>query len=75
MENSQCCTDSQKKDEQILSHYRPVWLLPARSKIFESLESVSGCRTGHSRINQLLSITYGIFHSFDEKNGTRAIFL
>ena len=32
-------------------------------------------RTGDSCINQLLSITYDIFHCFDEGMETRAIFL
>ena len=35
----------------------------------------SGFRTGDSCINQLLSITYDIYHSFDEGFETRAIFL
>ena len=35
----------------------------------------SGLCTGGSCINQLLSITYDIFHSFDEGMKTRAIFL
>ena len=35
----------------------------------------SGFRTGDSCINQLLSITYDIFHCFDEGMETRAIFL
>ena len=34
----------------------------------------SGFRTGDSCINQLLSITYDILHSFDEGMETRAIF-
>ena len=35
----------------------------------------SGFRTGDSCINQLLSITHDIYHSFDEGFETRAIFL
>ena len=35
----------------------------------------SGFRTGGSFINQLFSITYDIFHCFDEGMETRAIFL
>ena len=35
----------------------------------------SGFRTGDSCINQLLSITYDIFHCFDKGMETRAIFL
>ena len=34
-----------------------------------------GFRTGDSYINQLLSITYNIYHSFDEGFEIRAIFL
>ena len=91
MEKSQCCTDPQKNDKQILSNYRPVSLLPVCSKIFERLiynsmykhisdnnllsPNQSGFRTGDSCINQLLSITYDIFHCFDEGMETRAIFL
>ena len=91
MEKGQCCTDPQKNDKQILSNYRPVSLLPVCSKIFERLiynsmykhisdnnllsPNQSGFRTGDSCINQLLSITYDIFHCFDEGMETRAIFL
>ena len=35
----------------------------------------SGFRTGDSCINQLLSITNGIFHRFDEGMESKAIFL
>ena len=78
-----------KNDKQILSNYRPVSLLPVSSKILERLiynsmykhisdllsPNQSGFRTGDSCINQLLSITYDIFHCFDEGMETRAIFL
>ena len=69
----------------------PVSLLPICSKIFERLicnsmqkhisdnnllsPNQSGFCTGDPSINQLLSITYYIFHSFDEGMETRAIFL
>ena len=69
----------------------PVSLLPICSKIFERLicnsmqkhisdnnllsPNQSGFCTGDPCINQLLSITYYIFHSFDEGMETRAIFL
>ena len=67
---SQCCTNPQKNDKQILSIYRPVSLLPVCSKIFERLiynsiykhitdnnllsPSQSDFRTGGSCINQLI---------------------
>ena len=67
-----------------------VSLLPVCSKIFYCLiynsmykhisdnnllsPSQPGFRTGDSCINQLLSITYDIFHFFDEWMETRAIF-
>ena len=91
MEKSQCCTDPQKNDKQILSNYRPVSLLPVWSKIFERLiynsmykhisennllsPNQSGFRTGDPCINQLWSITYDIFHCFDDGIETWAIFL
>ena len=86
-----CTNPQRKNDKQILSNYRPVSLLPVCSKIFERLiynsmykhisdnnllsPNQSGFRTGDSCINQLLSITYDIFHCFDEGMETRAIFL
>ena len=82
MEKSKCCTDPQKNDKQILSNYRPVSLIQVCSKIFERLiynsmyrhindnnllsPNQSGFCTGGSCINQLFSITYDIFHCFDE---------
>ena len=79
-----------KNDKQILSNYRLVSLLPVCSKIFERLiynsmykhisdnnllsPNQSGFRTGDSCINQLLSITYDIFHCFDKGMETRVIF-
>ena len=41
MEKIQYCTNPQKKYKQILSNYRPVFLLPVCSKIFERLISNS----------------------------------
>ena len=70
---------TKRNDQQILSDYRPLSLLPVCSKIFERLiynsPNESGFRTGDSRINQLLPITYDIFHCFDEGMKTRATFL
>ena len=81
MEKSQCCTNPQKNDKQILSNYRPVSLLPVCSKIFERLIynsmykhisdnnllslNQSGFRTGDLCVNQLMSVTYDIFQCFD----------
>ena len=91
MENSQCRTDPLKNYKQILSNYQPVSLLPGCSKIFERLiynslykhisdnnllsPNQSGFCTGDPCINQLLSITYDIFHCFDKGMETSAIFL
>ena len=91
MEKSQCCTEPQKNDKQILSNCRAVSLLPVWSKIFERLiyhsawkdisdnnlllPNQSSFRTGDSCINQLLSIIYDIVHCFDEEMETRAIYL
>ena len=85
-----CTNPQRKNDKQILSNYRPVSLLPVSSKIFERLiynsmykhindnnllsPNQSGFRTGDSYISQLLSITYDIFHCFDEGMETRTIF-
>ena len=71
-----------RNDKQILSNCLPVSLLPVCIKIFECLiynsmckhrsynnllsPSQSGFRIGDSCINQLLPITYNIFHCFDE---------
>ena len=81
---------STKNYKQVLSNYQPVFLLPVRSKIFERLlwnsmykhisdniilsPSQSSFCTGDACINQLLSINYGILHSFGEGMETRAIF-
>ena len=78
-----------KNDKQVLSNYRSVFLLPVCSKIFERLiydsvykhigdnnllsPSQSGFCIDDSCVNQLLSITYDIFHCFDEGIETRAI--
>ena len=80
-----------KGDKQNIKNYRPVSLLPICSKIFEriiydnmlkyfldnnliSLKQ-SGFRTGDSCINQLLSITYDIFTSFNNGLEVRGVFL
>ena len=69
-----------KNNKQIVSNYRPVYLLPKCSKIFEklifnelfkffqdknlSIKHQSSFRPGESCIYQLLAITYDIFSSF-----------
>ena len=80
-----------KNYKQILSNYRPVSLLPVCSKISERLiynsmykhiidnnlllPNHSGFCTGDSCLNQLLSITYDVFHCFGEGMETSTIFL
>ena len=71
-----------KKYKETLKNYHPVPLLPICGKILERLlfneifevfienklisSSQSGFKPGDSCINQLLSITHGIYSSFDE---------
>ena len=71
-----------KNDKQSLANYRPISLLPICGKIFERflynemlhffitnhLTSMnqSGFKPGDSCINQLLSITHGIYALLDE---------
>ena len=78
-------------NKQIFSNYRLVFLLLVCSKICERLiynsmykhisnnhllsPSQSGFCTGDSCVNQILSNTCNIFHSFDKGMETRAIFL
>ena len=70
-----------ESDKQLVNNYRPISLLPIRSKLFEKIifnkiynflleESLlnsnqSGFRPGDSCINQLLAITHEIFQVFD----------
>ena len=69
-------------DKQILKNHRPLSLLPICGKIFERLifdelfncllennffsPNQSGFKPGDSSSNQILSITHGIYNSFDE---------
>ena len=71
-----------KGDKQSLADYRPISLLPICGKIFERLlynemfnffianhlisTNQSGFKPGDSCINQLLSITHGIYASLDD---------
>ena len=80
-----------KGGKQILKNYRPVSLLPICGKILKRLmfnemleffienklisTSQSGFKLGNSCINQLLSIIYEIYSSFDEGLEVRSVFL
>ena len=79
------CSYPQKSDKQILKNYLLVSLLPICGKILERLifnemfnfllennlylPNHSGLKSEGSCIKQLLSITYKIYNSFDEKTG------
>ena len=80
-----------KNDNQSLENYRPISLLPIYGKIFERLlynemfdffitnhlisTNQSGFKPRGSCINQLLSITHGIYASFDEGCEVQGVFL
>ena len=80
-----------KGDKQNIQNYRPISLLPICSKVFErtmydnmlkyflfnNLISAkqSGFRPGDSSVNWLLSVTYGIFISFDNGLEGGGVFL
>ena len=70
-----------KNDNQLVNNYQPIFLLPIFGKIFEKNVvnkiynflfdekllnlNLSGFRPTHSSINQLLTITHGVFEAFD----------
>ena len=72
-----CCSNSQKREKDLIKNYRPVSLLPIFDKIFERLifnslfkhvdenellnPNQSGFRPFDSFVNQLLSINHEIF--------------
>ena len=80
-----------KNNKQKVKNYRRISLLPVSNKIFESLlydsmftfftennlisQNQSGFKPGNSSTNQLLSITYQIYKSFDDCQGVRFVFL
>ena len=80
-----------RNDKQCLNNYRPISLLPIRSKIFERLifnemfgffikndlisQHQSGFKPGDPCINQLLSTTHEIYQSFDDGFDVRSAFL
>ena len=80
-----------KNDKQSIRNYRPVSLLPICGNIFERLlynnmfsfliendlvsENQSGFKPSDSCVNHLLSITYEICKSFDDKWEVRGVFL
>ena len=84
-------TIHKKEDKQILENYRPVPLLHICGKTLERLmfnemfnnfienklilSNQSGFKPGDSCINQLLSITYEIYESFDVGLQVRSAFL
>ena len=79
--NKKSQTNSQKYDKQCVENYKPVFLLPISSKVFERIgyntmfphftennltfENQSEFKSGDSCVNQLLTITDEIFFSFD----------
>ena len=82
-----------KNSKQLVNDYRPVSLLPICSEIFEKVIFVSifnfmiqnnhlnGCQSGFRSndccINQLISITHNIYHTFDANPSleVRGVFL
>ena len=80
-----------KNGKQFLANYRPISLLPICGKLFERLlynkmfnffltnhlisSNQSGFKPGDSCISQLLSITHGIYASFDKGCEVRGVFL
>ena len=80
-----------KNKKQEVNNYRPISLLLVSSKIFERLlydsiftfftenslifQNQSGFKPGDSCTNQLLSITYQIYKSFDDGHEFRSVFL
>jgi hypothetical protein len=80
-----------KNENNIVSNYRPISLLPLCGKIFEKLiydnlhsyvyqnnfisDKQSGYKRGDSTIKQLISITNEIHKTFDEGKELRAVFL
>ena len=91
MAKSQCGSCLRKNNKQELKNYRPIYLLPVSSKIFESLSydsmfkfftennlmslNQSGFKPGDSLVNQLLSIAHQIFKSLDNGLEVRSVFL
>ena len=70
-----------KNDNQLVNNYQPIFLLPIFGKVFEKNVfnkiynflfdekllnlNLSGFRSTDSSINQLLTITHGVFEAFD----------
>ena len=88
---SQCGSCLLKNNKQEVKNYRPIYLLPVSSKIFERLlydsmltfftenslisQNQSGFKPGDSCTNQLLSITHQIYKYFDDGHEVRSVFL
>ena len=80
-----------KSDKQLVKNYRPISLLRMCGKIFDGIffnslfnflnkndeisPAQSGFKPGDSCINQLLSVTYEIYHSRDEDYEIRGVFV
>ena len=91
MEKSKCNTCSQKNENNLITNYRPISLLPLCGKIFEKIiydnlytyifnnnfitDKQSGYKRKDSTIKQMLSITHEIYKTFDENKELRAVFL
>ena len=91
MDKSKCCSSSQKNDKISLANYRPISLFPICWKIFELIlyneifdffitnhfisTNQSGFKPGYSCINPVLSITHGIYASFDQGFEVPGVFL
>ena len=79
------------KNKPEVKNYHPISLLSVSSKIFERLlydsmfqfftenslisQNQSGFKPGDSCTNQLMSITYQIYKSFDDGHEVRSVFL
>ena len=80
-----------RNDNQLLKNYRPISLLPICGKVLERIlynsmfeffiennlitPNQSGFKTADSSINQLISITHGIYKSFDDGCEVQGVFL
>ena len=87
MEESKCCTTSKEGDKQCIKNYYPVSFLPVCGKVFERLlynnmfsffsknDLASPKQPGLNQEILVLSITYEIYSSFDDRHEVRCVFL